>query len=46
MKRLGNILKYLHKIPRTESSMEEATEIATNIHSSFTNDTDSTFASD
>ena len=28
MKRQGNILNFLRKIPRTESSVEEATEIA------------------
>ena len=29
MKRQRNILNFLRKIPRTESSVEEATEIAT-----------------
>ena len=47
MKRQGNILNFLHKIPRTESSVEEATEIATDdIQPSFMNNTDATFASD
>jgi len=37
----------LRKIPRTESSVEEATEIATDdIHPSFVNNTDATSASD
>jgi len=47
MKRQGNILNFLHKIPRTESSVEEATEIATDdIHPSFMNNTDAMSASD
>ena len=46
MKRQGNILKFLHKISRTESSVEEATEIATGIHLSFMNNTDATSTSD
>ena len=47
MKRQGNILNFLRKIPRTESSLEEATEIATDdIHPSFMNNTDARSASD
>ena len=47
MKRQGNILNFLRKIPRTESSVEEATEIAIDdIHPSFMNNTDATSASD
>jgi len=47
MKRQGNKLIFLRKIPRTESSEEEATEIATDdIHPSFMNNTDATSASD
>jgi len=47
MKRQGNILNFLRKIPRTENSVEEATEIATDdIHPSFMNNTDATSASD
>jgi len=47
MKRHGNILNFLRKIPRTESSVEEATDIATDdIHPSFMNNTDATSASD
>ena len=46
MKGQVNILKFLHKIPRTESSVEEATEIAADIHLSFMNNTDATSASD
>ena len=45
MKRQENILKFLHKIPRTETPVEEATEITTDIHSSFMNNTDATSAS-
>ena len=40
MKRHENILSFLCKIPRTERSVEEATEIATDdIHPSFMNNT-------
>ena len=47
MKRQGNKLIFLRKIPRTESSVEEATEIATDdTHPSFMNNTDATSASD
>ena len=47
MKRQGNILNLLHKIPRTESSVEEANEIATDdIHPSFMNNTDAMSGSD
>ena len=47
MKRQRNILNFLPKIPRTESSVEEATEIATDdIHPSFMNNADATSASD
>ena len=47
MKRQRNILNFLRKIPRTESSVEEATEIATDdIHPSFMNNADATSASD
>ena len=46
MKRQKNILNFLRKIPRTKSSVEEATEIATNnIHTSFLNNTNATSAS-
>ena len=46
MKRQQNILKFMHKIPRTESSVEEATENGTVIPPSLMNDTDATSASD
>ena len=47
MKRHRNILNFLHKIPRTESSVEKATEIATDdIHPSLINNADATSASD
>ena len=46
MKKQGNIQKFLHKIPRTKSAVEGATEIATDIHSSFMNNADATSASD
>ena len=47
MKRQGNILNFLHKISRTESSVKEATEIATDdIHPSFMNNIDAMSASD
>ena len=47
MKRQRNILNFLHKIPRTGSSVEEATEIAIDdIHPSFMNNFDATSASD
>jgi len=47
MKRQENKITFLCKIPRTESSVEEATEIATDdIHPSFMNNTDVTSASD
>jgi len=47
LKTQGNILSFLRKIPRTESSVEEATEIATDdIHPSFMNNTYATSASD
>ena len=47
MKRQENILNFLRKIPRTESSVEEATEIATDdIHPSLMNNADATSASD
>ena len=46
MKRQRNILNFLRKIPRTESSVEKATEIATDdIHPSFMNNVDATSAS-
>ena len=46
MRRQGNILNFLRKIPRTESSVEKATEIASDdIHPSFMNNTDATSAS-
>jgi len=41
------MLNFLRKIPRTESLVEEATEIATDdIHPSFMNNADATSASD
>ena len=47
MKRQRNIPNFLREIPRTESSVEEATEIATNdIHPSLMNNADATSASD
>jgi len=47
MKRQGNILNFLRKIPRTEISVEEATKIATDdIHPPVENNTDATSASD
>ena len=47
MKRQRNILNFLRKIPRTESSVEEATKIATDdIHPSLMNNADATSASD
>ena len=47
IKRQRNILNFLRKIPRTESSVEEATEIATDdIHPSLMNKADATSASD
>lgn len=46
MKRQQNILKFMHKIPRTESSVEEATENATVIPPSLMNNTGATSASD
>ena len=47
MKRQRNILNFLRKIPRTESSVEEATVIATDdIYSSLMNNADATSASD
>ena len=47
MKRQENKNFSVCKIPRTESSVEEATEIATDdIHPSFMNNTDATSASD
>jgi len=47
MKRQENKKFFVCKIPRTESSVEEATEIATDdIHPSFMNNTDATSASD
>ena len=47
MKRQRNILNFLHKIPRTESSVEEASEIATdNIHPFSMDNADATSASD
>ena len=47
IKRQRNILNFLRKIPRTESSVEEATEIATDdIHPSLMNNADATSASD
>ena len=46
-KRQRNVLNFLHKIPRTESSVEEATKIATDdIHPSLMNNADATSASD
>ena len=47
MKRQRNILNFLRKIPRTESLVEEATEIAINdINPSLMNNADATSASD
>ena len=47
MKRHRNILNFLRKIPRTESSVEEATEIAADdIHPSLMNNADATSAFD
>ena len=47
MKRQRNILNFLRKIPRTESSVEEATEIATDdIHPPLMNNANATSASD
>ena len=47
MKGQRNILNFLRKIPRTQSSVEEATEIATDdIHPSLMNNVDATSASD
>ena len=47
MKRQRNILNFLRKIQRTESSVEEATEIATDdIHRSLMNNADATATSD
>ena len=47
MKRQRNILNFLLKIPRTESRVEEPSEIATDdIYPSFMNNADATSASD
>ena len=47
MKRQRNILNFLRKIPRIESSVEEATEIVTDdIHPSFMNNANATSAFD
>ena len=45
MNRQGNTLKFLHKIPNCERSLEEATEIATDLQSSFMNNTNATSVS-
>ena len=47
IKRLRNTLNFLRKIPRTDSSVEEATKIAANdIRSSFMNNAHATSAPD